>query len=84
MNFPSIYSPSVENNLETTLAENGFFIKSVERIAYGRQIRLTCGIVINAYDKGTVLVQGKVDQVARMKALDLLQRLLPADTRWGV
>ena len=84
MYFQSVYLPSIENELETTLATNGFPIKTVERIAYGRQIRLACGIVINVYDKGTVLVQGKVDQAIRMKALDLLQRLLPADTRWGV
>ena len=72
-------SPTIEN----ILIEHGFLINSVKRIGFGQQIRLACGIVISVYDKGTVLVQGRLNTAAKPTLLETLNQLLPPDTRWG-
>lgn len=66
------------------LVELDFYIRSTGKIAYGQQIRLGCGAVINVFDKGTVLVQGKLHPQCREESLELLKQVLPPDTRWHV
>jgi len=66
------------------LLELDFHINSVTRIAFGQQIRLGCGAVINVYDKGTVMVQGKLLREDRGESLRLLKEILPVDTRWCI
>ena len=68
--------------METQLLELGFYIDAIREIDYGQQIRLGCGAVINVYDKGTVLVQGRLHPDYKEESLKLLRQLLPPDTRW--
>ena len=51
---------------------------------YGQQLRLGCGAVVNVYDKGTVLVQGKLIPECREESLVKLKAALPPETRWCV
>ena len=66
------------------LHEHGFSLISVQSIPYGQQLRLSCGAIINVYDKGTVFVQGKLDNKTRMNTLGKLKQVLPENTRWGI
>ena len=59
-------------------------ITCVKKIDYGQQIRLGCGAVINVYDKGTVLVQGKLHEQYRERSMILLKHILPPNTRWCI
>lgn len=70
--------------IEMQLLEIGLYISKVNEIPYGQQIRLACGAVISIYDKGTVLVQGKLLPGSKMSSLALLREILPLDTRWCV
>lgn len=70
--------------IEARLLEQGFYVVSVRPISYGQQIRLGCGAIINVYDKGTVLVQGKLHPHGKEESLRLLRQALPVDARWGV
>lgn len=70
--------------IEARLLELGLFVESVSKIGYGEQIRLGCGAVVNVYDKGTVVVQGKLHPNGKEESLRLLKQALPSDTRWGV
>lgn len=56
----------------------------IKKIDYGQQICLACGAVVNIYDKGTVLVQGKMHENDGEGTIMLLKRILPPDTRWCV
>ncbi len=49
-------------------------ITCIKKIDYGQQIRLACGAVINVYDKGTVLVQGKLHEQYRERSMILLKK----------
>lgn len=68
--------------IETSLTESDFFIDSIKKIEYGQQLRLGCGAVISVYDRGTVLVQGKLHPQCREESLAKLRQALPPDTRW--
>ena len=68
--------------LESELLEIGLFVLSVKEIDYGQQIRLGCGAIVAVYDKGTVLVQGKLHPESREDSLMKLKRVLPRETRW--
>lgn len=70
--------------IETKLLELDFYIDSVIKISYAQQIRLGCGAIINIYHNGTVLVQGKLHPQCREESLQLLNQVLPPDTRWGL
>lgn len=70
--------------IETSLTECDFFIDSIKKIEYGQQLRLGCGAIVNVYDKGTVLVQGKLIPQCREESLAKLRQALPPDTRWCV
>lgn len=70
--------------IENRLLELGLYVESVLNIGYGQQIRLGCGAIINVYDKGTVLVQGKLHPHGKEESLRLLRQALPVDARWGV
>ena len=72
------------STLESKLRELDFYIVGVQAIDYGQQIRLGCGAVINVYDKGTVLVQGKLHPQCRDESMRLLKQILSLYTRWCV
>lgn len=70
------------NHLASHLQKNGLEVTSVLAIDYGNQIRLECGVIINAYRTGKVLVQGKLDARGKAQRVHLLQHLLPAGTKF--
>ena len=49
------------NRLIVNLERNGLEVTSVRPIEHAIQIRLYCGVIINVYKPGKVLVQGKLD-----------------------
>lgn len=55
-------------------------VMSVREIEHAFQIRLECGVIINVYRTGKVLVQGKLDQRGMTERVYVLQKLLPAGT----
>ena len=59
-------------------------ITYIKKIDYGQQIRLACGAVINVYDKGTVLLQGKLHEQYHERSMILLKHILPPNTRWCI
>ncbi len=61
-----------------------FDIICIRKIDHGQQIRLGCGAVINAYENGTVLVQGKLYEHYRERSSIVLRHILPLHTRWCV
>lgn len=69
--------------IEAKLLELGFYIESINKIEHGQQLRLGVGAVINIYDNGTVLVQGKLKPKYR-RSIWTLRRELPPLTRWHV
>ena len=72
------------STIELRLRALNFDIVRINRIDYGHQIRLRCGAVINVYDNGTVLAQGKLQSQCREESLNSLKHILPSDTRWCV
>lgn len=70
--------------IEIQILESGLYIDKVNDIEYSQQLRLACGAVISVYDKGTVLVQGKLLPASKTELLALLRKILPSDTRWHV
>lgn len=67
-------------NIMSKLHEYGFGITSAEPIAYGTQIRLTCGAIVNLYTTGKVVLQGKVTEQDKVTLLMQLEKALPAAT----
>jgi hypothetical protein len=55
---------------------------TVRDIDHGRQYCLSCGVVVNFYATGTVMVQGKLHPAVRDSVLSALKQILPANTRW--
>jgi hypothetical protein len=72
------------DRIETRLIELGLDISFTRRLNFGRQIQVGCGPVINVYDNGTVLVQGRLCAYGETKELDLLKQALPRNTRWSM
>ena len=70
--------------IELRLRALDFDVICINRIDYGQQIRLRCGAIINVYDNGTVLAQGKLQGQCREESLSSLKHILPSDTRWCV
>lgn len=70
--------------IELRLRALDFDVICINRIDYGQQIRLRCGAIINVYDNGTVLAQGKLQSQCREESLSSLKHILPSDTRWCV
>ena len=70
--------------IEAQLLHAGIFVDSVVEIDYGQQIRLGWGAVVNIYDSGTVLVQGKLSPRGGENTLATLKQVLPPDSRWTV
>ena len=70
--------------IELSLRALDFDIACINRIDYGQQIRLRCGAIINVYDNGTVLAQGKLQSQCREALLNSLKHILPSDTRWYI
>lgn len=70
--------------IELRLRALDFDIACINRIDHGQQIRLRCGAIINVYDNGTVLAQGKLHSQCREVLLSSLKHILPSNTRWCV
>ena len=70
--------------IEARLRQLDFHIASVSKIDHGQQIRLGCGAIVNVYNSGTVLVQGKLIPECREESLLTLKLALPSITRWCV
>lgn len=70
--------------LSSKLHALDFDIICVKKIEHGQQFRLVCGAVINIYNSGTVLVQGKLHEHNRERSSILLKHILPPNTRWCV
>lgn len=70
--------------IESKLQDLDFFVREVRDINGGKQIRLGCGAILNVYNKGTVLVQGKLIPAVREESLSLLKMVLPPQTRWCI
>lgn len=70
--------------IEAQLLHAGIFVDSVDEIDHGQQMRLGCGAIVNVYDSGTVLVQGKLSPRGGEETLAKLKQVLPPDTRWTV
>ena len=68
------------NRLIVNLERSGLEVTSVRPIDHAYQIRLECGVIINVYRTGKVLVQGKLDPRCKTHCVYLLQKLLPAGT----
>ena len=66
--------------LTVNLERSGLEVMSVRPIDHACQIRLECGVIINVYKTGKVLVQGKLDPRGMTERVYLLQKLLPAGT----
>lgn len=57
------------------------------QIEYGTQYRLRCGLILNKYDTGTILLQGKLlpkFQCMKEELYSALKKILPAQTRWCI
>lgn len=68
--------------LSSMLHALDFDIICIKEIEHGQQVRLVCGAVINIYNSGTVLVQGKLHEHYRERSSILLKHILPPNTRW--
>ena len=70
--------------IQAKLQELDFYIRTVKPIDHGVQICLGCGANVNVYDKGTVMVQGRLIESCRNESLAYLKGALPANTKWHV
>lgn len=75
---------NIAMKIEAQLLHAGIFVDSVVEIDHGQQIRLGCGAIVNIYDSGTVLVQGKLSPRGGESTLAKLKKVLPPDSRWMV
>ena len=76
----------VQINIASSV-ESALHPDTAVEIEYGTQYRLHCGLVLNKYNTGTILLQGKLlPQFQYMKAelYSALKKLLPAKTRWCI
>jgi len=69
-------------HINSNLLASGLPITSHSQIEHGHQIRLACGAIINVFDTGTVLVQGKLHPFRKTENLALLKRALPPEAKW--
>ena len=67
--------------IELKLLERGFHLEQRD-IPGGESLRLGTGAIINIYDNGTVMVQGRLKPQYRGWTLKILRQLLPKETRW--
>ncbi len=80
----SLVPPKHAPHTDVSILGRTLAIDSIRYIKFGRQIRLACGLVINIYDTGTVLVQGKLQPQSSAAVLYLLKEILPQNTRWNL
>ena len=70
------------NHIKSNLLAAGLQITSDSQIEHGHQIRLECGAIINVFDKGAVLVQGKLHPFRKTENWALLKQALPPEAKW--
>jgi len=68
--------------LEQKFLECGFEVEQND-IQGGESLRLDTGLVINVYENGTVMVQGRLKPQYRGWTLKVLRQILPKHTRWN-
>jgi hypothetical protein len=68
--------------LEQKLLTVGFLLEQND-IQGGESLRLETGAIINVYDNGTVMVQGRLKPQTRGWTLKVLRQILPKHTRWN-
>ena len=66
------------------LRRDDFYIHRVVPLPHGQQVHLGCGIRINVYKGGSILVQGKFLEGTQAESIPLLQMILPPRTKWQV
>ncbi|MBS1196513.1 MAG: hypothetical protein H6R18_298 [Proteobacteria bacterium] len=70
--------------IEARLLEGGLSVVDTVPINYGQQIKLDCGINVNVYSTGKILVQGKLHFCAPESTRGQLEAILPPHTKWNL
>ena len=61
---------------------NRVFINNQVRMGYYTRFDLWCGLIVNVYDTGRVVVQGRIRAFDYYDPLPPIRKILPFDTAW--
>ena len=68
--------------IERRFKANRVFINGKARMGNYTRFDLWCGLIINVYDTGRVVVQGRIRAFDYYDPLPPIRKILPFDTAW--
>lgn len=68
--------------IERRFKANRVFINSKVRMGHYTRFDLWCGLIVNVYDTGSVVVQGRMRAFSYYDPLPGIRKSLPFDTAW--
>ena len=68
--------------IERRFKANRVFINGKVRMGNYTRFDLWCGLIVNVYDTGSVVVQGRIRAVPYYDPLPGIRKSLPFDTAW--
>lgn len=70
------------NHIERRLKVCRLYLTSKVRMGNHTRFNLWCGLIINVYDSGKVVVQGHIRAFDYYDPIPVLEGILPFDTAW--
>ena len=68
--------------IERRFKANRVFINDKVRMGNYTRFDLWCGLIVNVYDTGRVVVQGRIRAFDYYDPLPSIRKILPFDTAW--
>ena len=68
--------------IERRFKANRVFINNQVRMGNYTRFDLWCGLIVNVYDTGRVVVQGRIRAFDYYDPLPPIRKILPFDTAW--
>ena len=68
--------------IERRFRANKVYITNKQRMGHYTRFDLWCGLIVNVYDTGSVVVQGRIRAFPYYDPLPGIRKSLPFDTAW--
>ena len=73
---------STAQYIERRFRANKVYITNKQRMGHYTRFDLWCGLIVNVYDTGSVVVQGRIRAFPYYDPLPGIRKSLPFDTAW--
>ena len=73
---------STAQYIERRFRANKVYITQKQRMGHYTRFDLWCGLIVNVYDTGRVVVQGRIRAFDYYDPLPPIRKILPFDTVW--